>query len=97
MLLMVVKGIRGGICLAIHRNAKASNKYMKDYDKNKESSYLRYWDANRLYGWAISSKLRANEFEEIDTSPFNEDFIKTIMRNVTKDIFSKLMFSTMKN
>ena len=63
MLLMVVKGIRGGICLAIHRNAKASNKYMKDYDKNKESSYLRYWDANRLYGWAISSKLRANEFD----------------------------------
>ena len=42
MQLMVVKGIRGGICHAIHRYAKAKNKYMKDYDKNKESSHLKY-------------------------------------------------------
>ena len=42
MLLMVKKGIRGGICNAIHRYAKANNRYMKDYDKNKESSYLKY-------------------------------------------------------
>ena len=40
MLLMVEKGIRGGICPAIHQHVKAKNKYMKDYDKNKESSYL---------------------------------------------------------
>ena len=40
MLLMVEKGIRGGICHAIHRYAKANNKYMKDYDKNKEPSIL---------------------------------------------------------
>ena len=40
MLLMVKKGIRGGICHAIHRYAKANNKYMKDYDKHKESLYL---------------------------------------------------------
>ena len=50
MLLMVEKEIRGGICHAIHRYEKANNKYMKDYDKNKESSYLKYWDANYLYG-----------------------------------------------
>ena len=42
MLLMVEKGIRGGICHAIHPYAKVNNKYMKDYDKNKESSYLKY-------------------------------------------------------
>ena len=42
MLLMVEKGIRGGICPSINRYAKASNKYMKDYDKNIESSYLNY-------------------------------------------------------
>ena len=44
ILLMVEKGIRGEICNKIHRYAKANNKYMKDYDKNKESSYLKYWD-----------------------------------------------------
>ena len=42
MLLMVEKGIRGGICNAIYHHAKANNKYMNDYDKNKESSYLNY-------------------------------------------------------
>ena len=42
MLLMVQKGIRGGICNAIHHYAKANNKYMKNYDKNKEPSYLSY-------------------------------------------------------
>ena len=53
MLLMVEKGIRGGICTAVQWYAKANNKYMKDYDKNKESSYLNYWDVNNLYGWAM--------------------------------------------
>ena len=77
MLLMVEKDIRGGICNAIHRYAKANNKYMKDYDKNKESSYLNYWDVNNLYGWAMSQKLPVNNFEwSKDTSQFNEDFIK---------------------
>ena len=37
MLLMVEKSIRGGIYHAIHRYSKANNKYMKAYDKNKES------------------------------------------------------------
>ena len=46
MLVMVEEGIRGGICHAIHRYAKANNKYMKNYDKNKESSYIQYLDAN---------------------------------------------------
>ena len=63
MLLMVEKGIRGGICNAIHRHAKADNKYMKDYDKNKESSYLKYWDVSNSYGWAMSQKLPVNNFE----------------------------------
>ena len=57
MLLMVEKGIRGGIYHAIHQYAKANNKYMKNYDKNKQSAYLKYWDVNSLYGWAMSQKL----------------------------------------
>ena len=60
MLLMVEEGIRGGICHSIHRHAKANNKYMKNYDKNEESSYIQYLDANNLYVWAMSQKLPVN-------------------------------------
>ena len=63
MLLMVEKGTRGGICQAIHRYAKANNKYMNNYDKDIISSYLMYLDANNLYGWAMSQKLPVNGFK----------------------------------
>ena len=53
-LLMVEKGIRGGIYHSIYQYAKGNNKYMKDYNKNKKSSYLKYWDANILCDWAMS-------------------------------------------
>ena len=77
MLLMVEKGTRGGICQATHRYAKANNKYMKNYDKNNEWSYLKYLDANDLYGWAMHQKLPINGFKWVkDLSKFNEDFIK---------------------
>ena len=56
---------------------KLINKDMKDYDKNKESPYLQYWDVNTLYGWAMLQKLPVNNFEWIKyTFQFNEDFIK---------------------
>ena len=51
MLLMIEKGISGGICHAIHQYVKLNNKYMKNDDKYKESLYLKYYDANDLYGW----------------------------------------------
>ena len=63
MLLMLEKGIRGVICHAIHRYAKANNKYMKNYDKNKKSSYIQYLHANNLYGCAISQKLPVDNFK----------------------------------
>ena len=98
MLLIVEKVIRGGICHSIYRYAKANNKYMKNSDKNKDSAYLQYWDVNNSHGWAMSQKLPVNNFERIkDTSQFNEDVIKTIMKKVMKDIFSKLMFNILKN
>ena len=50
---------------------------MKDYEKNKESCYLKYWDVNNLYQWAISQNLPVNGFKWIEEiSQFNEDFIK---------------------
>ena len=63
MLLMVEKDIRGRIYHAIHRYAKANNKYMKNYDKSIEASYLMYLYANNLYGWAMSQKWPVNGFE----------------------------------
>ena len=50
---------------------------MKNNDKIKESSYLKYWDVHSLYGWVMLQTLPVNDFELIeDTSQFNEDFIK---------------------
>ena len=77
MLLMVEEGIRGGIYHSIHRYAKANNKYRKNYDKNKESPYIQYLDANNLYGWAMSQKLPVNGFNWVkNTSKIDEKFIK---------------------
>ena len=98
MLLMVEKGIREGIFHSIYRYAKAYNKYMKYYDKNKESSYIQYCDVNNLYGWAISQKPPVNNFEwkkrYCQLIKISE---KTIMKKVMKDIFLKLMFNILKN
>ena len=91
MLLMVEKGIRGEICQVIYRYAKANNKYMKNYDKNNESSYIEYLDANNLYGWAMSQKLPINGFKWTkNLSKFNEDFIKKYDENSNTGYFLEL-------
>ena len=78
MLLMIEEGIRGGICHAIHRYAKVNNKYMKNYDKSKESSYIQYLDASNLYGAAMSEKLPINGFKWVnDISGRNKKFVKS--------------------
>ena len=75
---MIEEGIRGGICHAVHRYAKANNKYMKNYDKSKESSYIQYLDANNLYGAATSEKLPINGFKWVnDISGINKKFVKS--------------------
>ena len=94
---MVKKGIRGGMCQAIHRYAKANNKYMKNYDKNIELSHLIYLEANNLYGWAMSQKLHVNNFIWVtNLSKFNESFIKNYDETVLLGIFSKQMQSIQK-
>ena len=65
MLLIVEKRTRGGICHAIHSYAKANNEYVKNYDKNIESSYLKYFDANNLYRQAMSQELPVDGFKLI--------------------------------
>ena len=63
MLLMVEEGIRGGICHAVERYAKANNKYMNDYDRKKQSSYSQYLGTNNLYGKAMTEKLPVRGFK----------------------------------
>ena len=85
MLLMVEEGIRGGICHAIQRYAKANNKYMNDYDRKKKSSYIQYLDANNLYGKAMTEKLPVKGFRWMeDISKINEDFVKVYNKNDNK-------------
>ena len=76
MLLMIESGIRSGMCQSIHRNAKANNKYMNNYDKSIKSSDLMYLDANNLYGWAVSKKLPVNGFKW--ENYFYGDLVKTL-------------------
>ena len=76
MLLTLENGIRGGICNVVHKYAKANNKYMKNYEKNVESSFLAYLDANNLYGVTMCIKLPVGEFESVNTEDYTEDIIK---------------------
>ena len=84
MLLKVEEGIRGGICHPIDRHAKANNKYMENYDENKESSYIQYLDASNLYVWAMSQKLPVNGFKWVENNEIDENFIKNYNENSDK-------------
>ena len=69
MLLMVKKGIRGGVSMISNRYGKANNKYMGDrFDDSKPSKYISYLDANNLYGWAMSNPLPTHGFKWMELS-----------------------------
>ena len=64
---------------------------MKDYDKNKISSYIQYWDVNNLYGLAMSQEPPVNNFESIkDTFQFYEEFIKYYNEESDEGYFLKV-------
>ena len=93
MLLLIGAGIRGGMCQSVHRYAKANNKYMKNYDKSTESSYLMHLDANNLYGWAMSQKFPVNGSKwKNDVSRFNERFIKNYIENSDIGYFLEVQY-----
>ena len=80
MLLMFEKGIRGGISIISNRYGEANNKYMKDYDKNKDSKYLMYLDANNLYGCAMSEKLPTHGFKWLTSGEMENLFNNQIVQ-----------------
>ena len=56
---------------------RTNNKYMKNYDKNKESSYLKYWDVNIIHDWTMLQMLSLNHFKQVqDLSEFDGGFMK---------------------
>ena len=63
MHLFIEKGMRGGFTYIAKRYCKANNKYVKGYDKNKDSTFIMYWDVNNLYGWAMTQYLPYGDFE----------------------------------
>ena len=85
---MIEPGITRGMCLAIYRYVEANNEYMKNYDENKESSYVQYLDANNLYGLAMSQTLPVDVFKWIKhTSSINKNSKR--IRIAKKNIFLK--------
>ena len=79
MLLMIEKGIRGGISIISNRYGKANNKYMKDFNKSELSKYLMYVDANNLYGWAMSQKLPVHSFKWMSNKEIENIFNNQIV------------------
>ena len=61
--LFIEKGLRGGISYIAKRYAKANNKYMRDYDSDKPSTFITYLDKNNFCGWAMSEYLPYSQFE----------------------------------
>ena len=65
MYLFIEKGLRGGISYIAKRYGKANNKYMNDYDPEKQSTYISYLDMNNLYGWTMSENLPYERFKQL--------------------------------
>ena len=97
MLLMVEKGIRGGITQAVKRYAKSNNKYMKDlYNPDEKSIYLQYLDANNLYGWAMVQNLPTHRFKWKNVEDFTPEKIDKLVKKDKRGIFWRLMWSIQK-
>ena len=84
MVLMIEKGIRGGLTQVIKKHSIANNKYLPCYDSTKKSIYLQYLDANNLYGWAMCKKLPLNSYKWANVEEFDSDFIKNYDDNSDK-------------
>ena len=71
---IVETGLRGGVSYIANRYSKPNKKFLSDYDKNKESLYLMYLDANNLYGWAMSQPLLTGRFKWLKEDKWDDIF-----------------------
>ena len=74
MYLMIEKGIRGGMSMITKRYSKANNKYMKDFNENEESKFIKYFDANNLYGTAMCEQMPYSNFKWMNPKEIETDF-----------------------
>ena len=79
MYLFYERGIRGGQSVIFNKEAYANNKYMEKYNKDEETSFISYLDANNLYGHAMNRPLPYADFKWID--PITNDTIMNYDEN----------------
>jgi hypothetical protein len=72
MHLFFEKGLRGGISMVSHRHAKANNPHVEGHDPEKPTSWIKYDDANNLYGWAMNQMLPMGGFERVSGLQIDE-------------------------
>ena len=63
---MIEQGTRGGLSQISNRYQKVNNLYLDDYNPSDTTSYLKYLDANNLYGWAMVQPLPVSDFKFLD-------------------------------
>ena len=66
--------LRGGVSYIAKIYSKPNDKYLSDYDKNKDSSYLVYLDANNFYGVAMSQPLPTGRFKWLKEDKWDDIF-----------------------
>ena len=81
MILMVESGIRGGVSQISNRYEKANNPYVKNYDQAKPTKYIMYYDANALYGWAMSQLLPSRDFVFMDKQEVENFDVMSVKEN----------------
>ena len=93
--MFIEKELRGEISYIAKRHAKANNKYTKNYDPKKPSTFITYLDMNNLYGWAMSEYLPYGEFEWLKN--IDEFDVMSIDKKSEIGYFLKLILNTLMN
>ena len=78
MYLMIENGIRGGVSMIAKKHAEANNPYVEGYDASQPKKYLVYYDANNLYGCAMSQMLPTGDFKWLSQDEINAFDIKQV-------------------